>query len=454
MHLNDAIQNVAVLGAAGKMGNGIALLVLQEMAILNARESGLYSLKLIDSNERAHDGLRKYLRIQIIKFAEKNIIALREFYKKNAELVSNEEIIRNFVESSLDFVSFRTDIEGARDAKLVFEAIIEDINVKIDVYKKLKTIVDKKAYFFTNTSSIPISLLNEKADLQNRIIGFHFYNPPAIQKLIEIVAIAHSDPELITLSHEIARRFHKIIVQSNDIAGFIGNGHFIREVVFSCERALELSRSHSLSKSIYFINRVTQDFLIRPMGIFQLVDYVGVDVVIHIAEIMQEYISGSKFSVDVLKQFLKEEIRGGQYFDGSQKEGIFQYENHLPCGIYSFEEKRYIVFEENNWSEDCDLSLGPLPMGHFSWKILTKDPLKNEKLTHYLQSLFQSSSTGAELSQKFLINSNEIAKALVKDNVAHSIEDVNSVLINGFFHLYGPNFYEKMITQKGGHKDL
>lgn len=440
MQLDEALRNVSVIGAGGKMGSGISLLLLQEMARLEAEKtgkvgSGAFRLDLIDQNERSLDSLRHYFREQTTKYAEKNINALRRYFANNPRLISNAEMIEAFVEGALDNVHFDTTLEKAKSSNLIFEAILEDVETKVQTFKKIHSI-NPKAQFLTNTSSIPISLLDKQADLQGQVIGFHFYNPPAVQKLVEIIEGETTHPSLKILSFELAKRLQKKIVKSNDTAGFIGNGHFIREITFACQKVQELQKQHSLEEAVYLVNRVTQDWLLRPMGIFQLIDYVGIDVCQKILGIMHTYLNDETLHAEIIDQMVKIGVFGGQNSDGSQKNGFFQYDSKGIKGIYSLSKNQYLPINEV-WMEKIDTSLGKLPEGYIPWKKLQFDPLKKEKIEHYFKALSNSITLGASLAKDFLFNSDIIAQNLVKEHTADSIEDVNQVLMNGFFHLYG-----------------
>ena len=177
MDLDARLGNVAVLGAAGKMGSGIALLLAQEMARqkLASGSDESYVLTLMDVDQGALTGLMSYLRAQLTKLGEKSTIALRAAYADRADLVENGEIINAFVEEALSFCRPTTSLEAIKGAKLVFEAIIEDSKIKLDVLKKVDALCPD-AYYLTNTSSIPIRVIDEGVPLGGRIIGYHFYN--------------------------------------------------------------------------------------------------------------------------------------------------------------------------------------------------------------------------------------------------------------------------------------
>lgn len=439
----------AVLGAAGKMGSGISLLLLQQLASEKAKSKAKNkseidtegstdsTLTLIDTNEAGFISLRHYLKEQLTKFAERNINDLRTWYANCSALVDNADMIEAFVEDAFDKVRMGSALEECRGARLVFEAILEDVEVKAAIFAKLDKILGPEAFYFSNTSSIPIRVLQEKSHLESRIIGFHFYNPPAIQKLLEIIVPQNIDPLLKETALQISKRLNKTTVFAHDIAGFIGNGHLIREVHFACQKVEELSGSMPLTEALFIVNFVTQEYLIRPMGIFQLLDYVGIDVCKRITQIMTTYLSDSAFDSPLIDTMVNQKIWGGQYGDGSQKDGFFHYEKGMPVAIYDIKEKKYLPCQDEKSRNKYEKILGKLPEGHTSWKGMSKDPKKEDKLRNYFSHFWQSQGLGVELASNFLYKSHEIAYGLVSDGVADSIDDVDTVLKNGFFHLYG-----------------
>ncbi|KKL18166.1 hypothetical protein LCGC14_2478250, partial [marine sediment metagenome] len=142
--LDDYLEKCAVIGAGGKMGSGIALLLLQEMARVELERSGRIAggarLFLLDTNDDALAGLQPYLRAQLVRSAEKSIVLLRQYYHGREDLVENHEMITDFVNGALSIVRLVTDIEKVHKAKLVFEAIVEDLDVKAKVFSALRGI--------------------------------------------------------------------------------------------------------------------------------------------------------------------------------------------------------------------------------------------------------------------------------------------------------------------------
>lgn len=441
MTFDERLRNVSVIGAAGKMGSGIALLLAQEMARLKnlpENKNSVFRLHCIDISEQALDGLQKYLRAQLVKAGEKSTVMLRELYKDRANLVENYDMIDAFVEEAMSVLRLGTDLGEVKGSKMIFEAIVENKDVKVDLLRKIEKLVDPETYYFTNTSSIPISVLNESAELGGRIIGYHFYNPPVVQRLLEMISPEGTRPELKEMALELAKRLHKKIVPANDIAGFIGNGHFLRDGLHAIKEAKKMAGEYTLPGALYIMNKVSQDLLIRPMGILQLIDYVGVDVYQCISETVAGYIKGEDLKDELLVQMVEKKVLGGQHADGSQKDGFLKYEKNRPAGVYDLEKDEYKMFDPKGWSGELDKKLGAYPDGIAPWRGLLMDPKKEGKLSLYFKNLNASDTLGAKLAKAYLKRSKEIGEFLVKTKVAQSARDVNAVLLNGFYHLYGP----------------
>ncbi|MGQ9816972.1 MAG: 3-hydroxyacyl-CoA dehydrogenase family protein [bacterium] len=438
MNLDERLQNVAVIGAAGKMGSGIAVLLAQEMMRLKFENPDkIFRLNLIDVSEKGLDGLRDYTRAQFVRFAEKSIVALRTTYKDRADLVENGDIIDAYVNDAMKLLNFGTDLVLAKNSLLIFEAIIEDERLKIKIYKSLKKIVPEEALFLTNTSSIPIGYLDEKANLDGRLIGYHFYNPPVVQKLVEVISSKTTKEGLKDIATELGKRLRKILVPANDISGFIGNGHFMRDAIFALDEVMRLKGKYKLPGAIYLLNRVSQDFLLRPMGIFQLIDYVGLDVFQCILKVMRTHLGDNTLKHKLIDKMIKNGIKGGQYPDGSQKDGFLKYDKNKPVGIYDTKRGEYLLIDDN-FKKKLDKVLGPLPEGFVPWKALLGDSKKDDKLRAHFNALKKMDTMGAGLALSYLKKTKEIAENLVAQNVAATGDDVNAVLINGFYWLYGP----------------
>lgn len=355
------------------MGGGIALTLLSslqsDVTVMDLSKEGL---------DRLHGDLIRGLR----RHGEKIINSLRAHYASNKNLVSNEEIIDAFIEEKMRRLHLTTSLSHIEGASWVFEAVIEDVDVKSKLFKMIGT---KDVLYFTNSSSIPIRLLADLSNIPGQLIGLHFYNPVPQKKLIELVIppeCAEKRKQVQSLCNALGKTF----VEPNDIAGFIGNGFFIREVLFAEELVRELKDKMGEKKARSLIDFVTEKLLVRPMGIYRLVQFVGVETVCLISQIMATYLN------EPLKI---------SHFDGS---------------IEPYSKQGELIDSIPAWRER---------------------PSK-EELNRYFSKLFQRGDEASDLARRFLFNSRLIAEGLVKSGVAKDKRDVETVLTLGFDHLYSP----------------
>jgi len=439
MSYAERMENVSVLGAAGKMGSGIVLLTALHMAELRLQPENQgrhFVLHAMDISQQALSGLMGYMRTQVQKEAEKRIVALRKLYESREDLIENGEIVEQYVADTLDIVRPVTSLEPARESKLIFEAVSENPELKVKLFSSINQNNPHAPWFFTNTSSIPIQELGDKAALDGRIVGFHFYNPPAVQKLVELIPGRSTSPELLDFARTLAAKLGKLVVPANDIAGFIGNGHFMRDILQAVAEVTRLATEIAWEEAVYAADRVSRDFLLRPMGIFQLVDYVGLDVCQCILAVMASHIANENLHSPLIDQLVARGVLGGQYADGSQKNGFFQYEKGQPQAVYVPQRNGYRPLAE--FQKGCDERIGALPEKGVSWKSIVKKTDAAETLSLFFRKMSAMKTFGAELAMRLGRRSREIGLQLVADRVAQKEEDVNTVLLTGFFHVYGP----------------
>ncbi len=441
MTYDERLQNVSVLGAAGKMGSGILLLTAIEMADLSLKPENkgkTFVLNAIDVSPAGLSGLMNYLRDQVRKAAEKKTVLLRQLYADRDDLVENYEIIDEYIFDVLNIVRPVTHLEAAYHSTLIFEAVSENRDLKV----KLLSAIDKnnanQPWYFTNTSSVPINLIEAEAGLKGRVLGFHFYNPPAIQRLVEVIVTPDTTEKVIAFAHQYAKNLRKIVVPSNDFAGFIGNGHFMRDALHGIKEAEELTAENDfpLYKAIYMVNKVTQDYLVRPMGIFQLIDYVGIDVVQFILNVMNPFVTDENLHSELLDKMMLQGVKGGQHSSGAQKDGFLKYKGGRMVAVWDIHKQEYVDLEK--FQEECDEMLGDLPDSQVNWKNIMRDRDKETKLINFFNDLKTLDALGAAIAIDYGKRSKEIGLKLVSDNVADQIDHVNTVMLTGFYHAYGP----------------
>lgn len=439
MEYTERLSNITVLGAAGKMGSGILLLSALEVAdeMLKPGNRGKhFVVNAVDVTSSALPGMMKYIRAQVLKAAEKKTVQLRKIYAGRKELIENSEIIEAYIDDVMSIIRPGTRIEAAYDSTLIFEAVSENPGLKTRLFRQINENNPNQPWFFTNTSSVPIGSLNKEAELGGRILGFHFYNPPAVQKLVELITIGSNSSEMKQFALQLAKNMRKVVVPSNDIAGFIGNGHFMRDALYGIEQATALAKEMPLHEAIYAINRVSQDFLMRPMGIFQLIDYVGVDVVRFIMNVMNPYMREENLHSPLLDRLFGLSAKGGQYADGSQKDGFLKYDKGRPVAVFSPDKGDYIPV--SGFDSKVDAMLGALPGSALTWKNLVKAPDKEAIAARAFADYKTMGTIGASMALQYARKSREIGMKLVSNGVAATAGDVNTVLLTGFFHAYGP----------------
>ncbi len=447
MTYDERLQNVSVLGSAGKMGSGILLLTAVEMAdrsLLPENKGKTFVLNAIDVSDEGLAGLMNYLKVQVRKIAEKKTVWLRKMYADREDLIENFDIIDEYIFTVLNIVRPTTALEAAYKSNIVFEAVNENRALKVKLFSQIKENNPNDVWFFTNTSSVPIHLIDEEAGLDGKVIGFHFYNPPAVQRLVELIKTDNTKPEVVDFALEYAKNLKKVIVHSNDFAGFIGNGHFMRDGLHGIKEAEKLAAEKNipLTQAIYMINKITQDYLIRPMGIFQLMDYVGIDVMQFILNVMNPFVENEDLHSDLLDTMMEQNVKGGQFSSGAQKDGFFKYEKGKPVAVWDIDKKEYVDID--NFKADADKMLGDMPESAVAWKSTLRMKNKDEVFTKFYNDLKSLDTLGAEIALRYGKRSKEIAEKLVADNVAKNTDDVNTVMLTGFYHAYGPvnNYFD------------
>lgn len=433
----NRFKNVTVLGAAGKMGSGILYLntiYLSQLKLTPKYKNETFVINAIDQSHEQLNGLLTYTRGLLLKWAEKNMVWLRTAYADNEILIENGEIIQAYIIDAMSLIKPSTKIESAFDSTLVFEAVSENIDVKTMLFTKIKDNSSNTPWFLTNTSSIPIEELNKSVDLNGNVIGCHFYNPPAIQKLIEVIEVENGNKDLSNLVSEFSKALSKIIVPSNDVAGFIGNGFFMRDLLYGLKVIKDLKPNFSFAESVLIVDSVTRDFMLRPMGIFQLMDYVGIDVCSFILNVMNKYLNEELHSKLLVKMF-ESGVKGGQNSNGSQKAGFFTYEKGKIASIYDYDAKKYVDISDIQ-AKVSDY-LGELPENQ-SWKALSRNRKKEPLIREFFNKLNKSSTNGSKIAVDYMQAMNSIGKQLVIDKVTDSEDNVNVVMMTGFHHIYGP----------------
>jgi enoyl-CoA hydratase/3-hydroxyacyl-CoA dehydrogenase len=191
------------------------------------------------------------------------------------KLVEKGKISTNDAETIIARISVSVDLgEALRNADLVIEAVPEDMNLKKKVFAELDKTASSDTVFASNTSTLPITEIANATSRPTKCIGIHFFNPPQLMQLVEVIPGAKTDSDLVNAVMQYARKVGKEpVLCKKDVAGFIVNRVFIPLVH---EAAWSLQRD---SAKMIEIDAAVKFKLGFPMGIFELADYTGIDVV-------------------------------------------------------------------------------------------------------------------------------------------------------------------------------
>ncbi len=182
-----------------------------------------------------------------------------------------------------------TELDRAGDCQLVIEAITENKQAKFTLFRQLEEICPPRVIFATNTSSIPITELATATKRPERFIGMHFFSPPALMKLVEIIRGLKTSEETARTILDITERIGKIGIYVKDGPGFLVNrvNAAFRNEVFNC-LAEGVASIEDIDKAIrYGLN--------HPMGPFELGDFTGLDVGYAIMENLWENFKDPKW---------------------------------------------------------------------------------------------------------------------------------------------------------------
>lgn len=251
----DRINRVAILGG-GVMGHGIA-----QVAALSG-----FSVTIRDIREDILDGAMANIERSLKRMVERNRI-------------TNET-----AQETLGRISTSVDLaEAVRDADLIIEAIPENLEFKKTVWREVSSIAKRDTLCATNTSSISITAISEAVSNPQRFAGMHFFNPPVIMRLIEIIPGSNTDFETVKTIEELAKKMGKTpVIVKKDSPGFIVNRILITYINEAARLLEEGSwRKEQIDASMHYKAKM-------PMGPFMLSDLIGLDVVFNILKVFEE----------------------------------------------------------------------------------------------------------------------------------------------------------------------
>ena len=279
-------MKIMVIGS-GTMGNGIAEV-------------------LISNNHDVVIRVRDEINLQ------KNVKLITKSLDKK---VAKGKIEENTKEEILSRLSSTTKLEDAKDCDLVIEAIVENMEIKKDLFKQLDNICKEDTILATNTSSLSITELAVSTNRPQKVIGMHFFNPAQVMKLVEVIDGYTTSKETHDTIYNLCKEINKTPVTVNEAPGFVVNRILIpminEAVCIVCEgvanvedvdNAMKLGANH-------------------PIGPLALGDLIGLDVCLKIMDVLYEEFKDTKYRPH---PYLRKMVRAGM-LGRKTKKGFYDY---------------------------------------------------------------------------------------------------------------------------------
>jgi 3-hydroxyacyl-CoA dehydrogenase len=233
-------------------------------------------------------------------------------------LVEKEKISREDADRQLEEVVGRitgtTEYEGFGDVDFVVEAVPERMQIKQAVFGELDALTPGHAVLASNTSSLSITEMAEATSRPDKVVGFHFFYPASVMRLIEVIEGEETSEETLATAARFAQQIRKTAIRCAEVPGFVVN-RILNSAVSEIWRVTEEE-----GIEVQEVDKIVQESRAAPMGPFFLTDLLGLDTVLHVAEHLRESY-GERFYVS---QRMKELVEAGHL---GQKTGKGFYEH-------------------------------------------------------------------------------------------------------------------------------
>ncbi|KAG5488512.1 hypothetical protein JIQ42_00119 [Leishmania sp. Namibia] len=218
--------------------------------------------------------------VTVVEVSQARVDAARKAIEKSLGRIANKKCdgdqskMKAFVETVLCHVNFTTDeATAAGSAELIIEAIVENIDAKKELFRRLDKIAPKSTVFCSNTSSLRIAEMASVTTRQARFAGMHFFSPVPMMKLLEVVRTEEVQPEIIEQLKAFGKKVGKIAVVTKDTEGFIVNRLLVPYQMEAC-RLVERGVA-----TLQDVDTAMKFGCGYPMGPFELSDSIGIDVI-------------------------------------------------------------------------------------------------------------------------------------------------------------------------------
>lgn len=287
------IQNIFVVGA-GLMGSGIAQ---------NAITSG-YTVTLNDTRQEALDRAKAGIEKALARDVEKGRLSLEDR------------------DAALSRLTIDPTLEGARNADLVIEAIIEVLEAKQAVFSALEEVCPPHTIFASNTSSISLTALAAATKRPSQVVGMHFFSPVPRMKLCEVIFGLLTTQEVLASVKEVGEKMGKTLIQADDKPGFIVNRALLPMLNEACVIV------GSYIGSVEEMDNGMKLGCNHPMGPLELADMIGLDILLDVMITMEKEI-GAKYAPSLL---LRKLVVSG-FLGRKSGAGFYTYENGKKTGV-------------------------------------------------------------------------------------------------------------------------
>jgi 3-hydroxybutyryl-CoA dehydrogenase len=286
---DDRINNVAIIGA-GIMGRGIAQTVASmglEVVIIELDPEKLESAK-----EKLNDNIDNEIKRWAMTKSDKKSIFSR--------------------------IKWETDMNAVKDCEIIIEAVQEDFDSKVRVFKQLDKIVNPEAIFVSNTSTLSLTNISESLSRPTKVIGMHFLNPVPKVPMVELVKSLHTSNETVLKVKEFASRIGKTPVEVYEYPGFITT----RAIVPLINEAMHiLLEGIATAKDIDTALKLGYNFQYGPL---EMADMMGLDEVLAWMETLWKTLGEPRYRPNPMIRKLVRERRLGK----KTGEGIYKYDEH------------------------------------------------------------------------------------------------------------------------------
>ncbi len=274
------LENIAIIGA-GLMGHGIA-----QIFALHG-----HPVTLMDLQDDLLSHAIENIHANLSLMAQKGIVASAE------------------IQPAIQRIKTTTDLkEAAFQAQFVVEAVLEKLELKQEIFQDLDSLSPPDTILATNTSVISITQIAQKSKHRSRIVGTHFWNPPYLIPLVEVIRGAETDPKVVEKTYDLLQRVGKHPVRVHqDVPGFVGNRlqHALwREAISIVERGI--ADAATVDECIKF------GFGLRlpHLGPMENIDMVGTDLTLAIHDYILKYLESSPNPSVLLKEKVENEELG------------------------------------------------------------------------------------------------------------------------------------------------